>query len=184
MNTEVTDIASLNADEVIVATGAKANRIPVPGADTAIQAVDFLLGKEQVGEKVTIVGGGLTGCEIAYELYLQGKQPTIVEMLDDLICTPGVCLANTSFLRDFFKANNVPVYLETGVKEIKDGVVIAAGKDGKIIEIPTDSTILSVGYKPQPLAPKAKHVHVIGDADKVGNLRTVIWQAWDVCMKL
>jgi len=25
---------------------------------------------------------------------------------------------------------------------------------------------------------------VIGDAYKVGNLRTVIWQAWDVCMKL
>ena len=23
-----------------------------------------------------------------------------------------------------------------------------------------------------------------GDACKVGNLRTVIWQAWDVCMKL
>jgi len=34
------------------------------------------------------------------------------------------------------------------------------------------------------LAEKAKHVHVIGDACKVGNLRTVIWQAWDVCMKL
>jgi len=25
---------------------------------------------------------------------------------------------------------------------------------------------------------------VIGDAAKVGNLRTVIWGAWDVCMKL
>ena len=35
-----------------------------------------------------------------------------------------------------------------------------------------------------PVAPKAKHVHVIGDAAKVGNLRTVIWGAWDVCMKL
>jgi len=34
------------------------------------------------------------------------------------------------------------------------------------------------------LAPKGKHVHIIGDAYKVGNLRSVIWQAWDVCMKL
>ena len=25
---------------------------------------------------------------------------------------------------------------------------------------------------------------VIGDASNVGNLRTVIWGAWDVCMKL
>jgi 2-enoate reductase len=43
-----------------------------------------------------------------------------------------------------------------------------------------------VGYKPQPLAhdPKAKNIHVIGDANKVGNLRTVIWGAWDTCMKI
>ena len=184
LNTEITDISSLGADEVIVATGSTANRIPVPGADKAIQAVDFLLGKQDVGENVTIIGGGLTGCEIAYELYLQGKKPTIVEMQDDLITTPGICLANTSFLRDFFKANKVPVHLETGVKEIMDGSVVAADKDGKVFEISADSVILSVGYKPTPIAQKAKNVHIVGDANKVGNLRTVIWGAWDVCMKL
>lgn len=184
LNTEVTDINSLSADEVIVATGSTANRIPVPGVAKGIQAVDFLLGKREVGQNVVIIGGGLTGCEIAYELYLQGKNPTIVEMLDDLICTPGICLANTSYLRDFFKANNVPVYLETGVKEIKDGVVIAAGKDGAPFEIPADSVILSTGYRPAPIAQKSKHVHIVGDASKVGNLRTVIWGAWDTCMKL
>jgi 2-enoate reductase len=184
LNTEVTDIDSLNADEVIIATGSRANRIPVPGVEKTIQAVDFLLGKHQVGEKVTIIGGGLTGCEIAYELFLQGKKPTIVEMQDDLITTPGICLANTSFLRDFFKANNVPVHLETGVKEIKDGAVVVADKEGKVFEIPADNVILSVGYKPAPVAEKSKHVHIIGDANKVGNLRTVIWGAWDVCMKI
>ena len=184
LNTEVKDLESLDADEFIIATGSKANCPPIPGVEKAVQAVDFLLGKAEAGEKVTIIGGGLTGCEIAYELYLQGKQPTIVEMLDDLICTPGICLANTSFLRDFFKANNVPVYLETGVKEIGDGVVIAADKDGNKIEIPTDTTILSVGYKPMPLAEKSKKVHIVGDCAKVGNLRTVIWGAWDTCMKI
>ena len=35
-----------------------------------------------------------------------------------------------------------------------------------------------------PVAEKSKHVHVIGDAFKVGSLRTVIWQAWDVAMKI
>ena len=184
LNTEVTDITALGADEIIVATGSKANRIPVPGADKAIQAVDFLLGKAEVGENVTIIGGGLTGCEIAYELYLQGKKPTIIEMQDDLIVTPGICLANTSFLRDFFEANKVPVYLETGVKSIEDGMVTAARKDGTLVEIPTDSVILSVGYKSAPIAEKAKNVHIIGDAAKVGNLRTVIWGAWDTCMKI
>jgi len=184
LNSEVTDISQCAADEIIIATGAAANKIPVPGAEKAIQAVDFLLGKKEVGEKVTIIGGGLTGCEIAYELYLQGKKPTIVEMQDDLITTKGVCLANTSYLRDFFNANKVSVHLETGVKEIKDGCVVVADKNGMEYKIDADSVILSVGYKPAPLAPKAKNVHIIGDADKVGNLRSVIWGAWDVCMKL
>ncbi len=182
LNTEIKDVASLTADEIIVATGSTPNRIPVPGVEKTIQAIDFLLGKEKVGENVTIIGGGLTGCEIAYELYLQGKKPTIVEMQDDLITTPGICLANTSFLRDFFEANKVPVHLETGVKEIKDGVVVAAGKNGNTFEIPADSVILSTGYRPNPLT--TKRVHVVGDANKVGNLRTVIWGAWDVCMKI
>ena len=182
LNTEVKDITSLDADEVVVATGSRPNRIPVPGVDKTIQAIDFLLGKAQVGDNVTIIGGGLTGCEIAYELYLQGKHPTIVEMQDDLITTPGICLANTSFLRDFFNANNVPVYLQTGVKEIKDGAVVVADKDGDMVEIPADSVILSTGYKPMPLAQKG--VHLVGDCAGVGNLRTVIWGAWDVAMKL
>ena len=184
MNTEVKDIASLGADEVIIATGSTAKRIPVKGAETAIEAVDYLLGNKEVGEKVVIIGGGLTGCEIAYDLFLQGKKPVIIEMQDDLITTPGICLANTSFLRDCFKANNVPVHLETGLKEITDGGVIVKDKDGKEFKIDADSVIMSVGYNPAPLAPKAKHVHVIGDAKAVGNLRTVIWGAWDIAMKL
>ena len=184
LNTEVTDLASLGAAGVVVATGAKANRLPVPGGEKGIQAVDFLRGRREVGENVTIIGGGLTGCEIAYELFLQGKHPTIVEMKDDLIAVKGVCLANSSYLRDFFNAYKVPVYLETGLREIKDGSVVVAGKDGKTFEIASDSVILSVGYKPAPIAEKSKHVHIVGDASKVGNLRTVIWQAWDVCMKL
>ena len=184
LNTEITDINSLNADEIIVATGAKANRIPVPGAGRCIQAVDYLLGERRVGMNVVIIGGGLTGCEIAYELYLQGKKPTIVEMQDDLITTPGVCLANTSFLRDFFKANDVPVHLETAVKEIGDFHVTVQDKDGNVTQLKADDVILSVGYKPNPVAAKGKHIHVIGDAQKVGNLHSVIWGAWDTCMKL
>ena len=184
LNCEVKDISTCEADEIIIATGSKANRIPVPGIDKGIQAIDFLLGKHEVGENVTIIGGGLTGCEIAYELYLQGKKPTIVEMMDDLIVTPGICLANTSFLRDFFKANKVPVYLETAVKSIGDSSVTVADLSGNLSEIPADSVILSVGYNSAPLAKKSKKIHVVGDADQVGNLRTVIWGAWDTCMKI
>ncbi|MDD6527030.1 MAG: FAD-dependent oxidoreductase [Oscillospiraceae bacterium] len=183
LDTEIKDVASLNADEVIVATGSKARKIPVKGADKAIDAVDYLLGKE-VGENVVIVGGGLTGCEIAYDLYHKGKKPTIVEMKNDLIAVKGVCLANASYLRDFFEAKKVPVYLETKLGEVTDSGIIAVDKSGKQFSIDADDVILSVGYVPTPLAEKSKHVHVIGDADKVGNLRTVIWGAWDVAMKI
>ncbi|MEE1321929.1 MAG: FAD-dependent oxidoreductase [Acutalibacteraceae bacterium] len=185
MNSEIKSIALLQADEYIIATGSVANSIPVKGAkEYGIEAVDYLLGNKTVGDSVVVVGGGLTGCEIAYDLFLQGKKPTIIEMQDDLITTPGVALANTSFLRDCFKANNVPVYLESRTTEIREDGVTIATKDGKTIDIPCDNVILSVGYKSAPITPKAKHVHIIGDASKVGNLRTVIWQAWDVAMKL
>ncbi len=184
LNTEIKDIKDIEADEIIIATGAVANSIPVKGAELGISALDYLLGEKEVGDNVTIIGGGLTGCEIAYELYLNGKRPTIVEMMDDLVCTPGICLANTSFLRDFFKLHKVPVYLESKVSEIRDNGVTITDKDGNKVDIDADNVILSVGYHPAPLAKKGSHVHVIGDASKVGNLRTVIWQAWDTAMKI
>ncbi len=184
LNTKVTDISAINADEVIIATGARPNRLPVKGAEYGIEAIDFLLGEKQVGENVVIIGGGLTGCEIAYELYLQGKKPTIVEMQKDLIVSDKICLANTSFLRDFFNANKVPVHLETKVSEIKENGVTVTDKDGKSFDIEADNVIVSIGYRPAPIARKAKNIHIVGDASKVGSLRTVIWQAWDVAMKI
>ena len=183
LNTEIKDVKSLKADKVIVATGSRARRINVNGAHTAIQAVDYLLGTKPVGERVVVIGGGLTGCEIAYDLYLQGKKPVIVEMMDDLIVTKGICLANTSYLRDFFKTNKVPVHLESSVMQIVDGGVKIRHNDTNTYEhIPCDSVILSVGYNPAPV--ETKNVYVIGDAKSVGNLRTVIWGAWDVAMKI
>ena len=184
LETEITDINLIKADEIIIATGAKARRIPIDGADKSIEAVDYLLGKEKVGKKVVVIGGGLTGCEIAYDLYLQGKEPVIVEAQHDLIVSKAICLANSSFLRDFFEANKVPVYLETTVSKINDKNVVIKDKEGNETTIDTDSVIMSVGYTPAPLAQKGRHVHIIGDAASVGSLRTVIWGAWDVCKKI
>ncbi len=181
---EVKNLEECEADEIIIATGSRANRIPVPGVEKGIQAIDFLLGEKQVGQKVAIIGGGLTGCEIAYELYLQGKEPTIIEMMDDLIVTPGICLANTSFLRDFFNANKVPVHLEAKVSQIHEDGVTITDKNGVELKVAADDVILCTGYKSNPLAEKSKHIHLVGDCQKVGNLRSVIWGAWDVAMKL
>ena len=133
---------------------------------------------------VVIIGGGLTGCEIAYDLFLKGKTPVIVETQDDLITTKGICLANTSYLRDFFKTNKVPVHLQTSLCEIVSDGIIVKDKEGNQFKIEADSVIMSVGYNPSPIAAKGRHIHIIGDADKVGNLRSVIWGAWKVGMKI
>ena len=184
LNTLVTDTSKLTEDEVIVATGAVARRFnKLPGVDKTIEACEYLLGTKEVGENVVIVGGGLTGCEIAYDLFLQGKKPVIVEMKDDLIPIAGVCLANSSYLRDFFKLHKVPIYLETKVEEVKDNSVIVSKKDGSKEEIPQESVIMSVGYIPHPLE-GSDNKKLVGDCKKVGNLRTVIWGAWDVAMKI
>lgn len=183
LNTEVKDIASLQADEVIIATGSAAKRPPIKGLEHSIEATEYLSGRE-VGDQVIIIGGGLTGCEIAYDLILKGKKPTIVEMKNDLVAVKGVCLANSSFLREMLAFKKAPVYLETTLVEIKEHGVVVKDKEGKEFTLEGDDVIVSIGYQPTPLARAGGRVHVVGDADKVGNLRTVIWQAWDVCMKL
>lgn len=183
LNTEVKDLAALRADEVIIATGAVAKRPPIKGLEHAIEAIDYLAGKE-VGENVIIVGGGLTGCEIAYDLILKGKKPQIVEMKNDLIAVQGVCLANSSFLREMLAFKETPVYLETTLLSIEPDGVTVKDKTGKVREIKGDSVIVSIGYNPAPLVQPSGRVHLVGDAKSVGNLRTVIWRAWDVCMKL
>ncbi len=183
LSTEVKDLKDIPADEYIIATGSKARKLRLPGFEKTIEATEYLSGKE-VGEHVAVIGGGLTGCEIAYELYLSGKKPLIVEMQDDLIRQTGICMANSQYLRDFFALHKVPVYLETKLKEVKDKEIVCATKDGKELVLPCDSVIMSAGYIPTPLAKEGKHLHLVGDCEKVGNLRSVIWTAYETAMKI
>lgn len=184
LNDEVKDVSVFGSAPVIIATGAAPRYLrSVPGYEKMLEACDFLLGKE-VGETVAVIGGGLTGCEIAYELALKGKKPIIVEMKDDLVSQKGVCLANSSYLREWFALNKVPVYLETSLREVRDGAIVCARKDGENVEIPCDSVISCAGYIPAPLAESKGNVYLVGDCEKVGNLRTVVWKAYEVAMKI
>ena len=182
--TEIKSEAELaDFDKVVVATGAKANRPPIKGIENSIEACQYLGGAE-TGDKVVIIGGGLSGCEIAYDLFLKGKTPVIVEMKNDLIAVKGVCLANSSYLRDFFDLHKVEVHLETKLKEFTADGVTVTDKDGNTFEIKADTVITSMGYKPAPLFKDSKKVSFVGDCSSVGNLRTAIWRAWDVAMKI
>ena len=182
--TEIKDITKLNEDEIIIATGAEPRKLPIEGFENTIEAVDYLLGNKEVGNKVAIIGGGLTGCEIAYDLSLKGKEPIIIEAKQELIVAKGVSLANSSYLRDYFEMKKTPIFLESQVEKIKDNKITIIDKNKNKKEIKVDSIITSIGYIPNPIAKNGKNVHIIGDANEVGNLRTVIWNAWDVCMKI
>ena len=183
LNDEVSDLSAFGREPVIVATGATPRLLRrVPGYEKMVEACEYLRGSRQVGETVAVIGGGLTGCEIAYELALQGKKPIIVEMKDDLISQKGVCLANSSYLREWFALHKTPVYLETTLKEVRDGSIVCTAKDGSEIELACDSVISCAGYIPAPIE-NAKKSALVGDCQQVGNLRTVIWRAYEAAMK-
>lgn len=183
-NETIEDITQFAGNPVIIATGSKPRVLrSVPGHERMVEACDYLNGTP-VGETVAVIGGGLTGCEIAYELALQGKKPIIVEMKNDLIAQTGVCLANSSYLREWFALHNVPVYLETSLKEVREGTIVCADAEGKEFEISCDSVISSAGYIPNPLTKSASNVYLVGDCLQVGNLRTVVWRAYEVAMKI
>jgi len=184
LNENIEDVSQFAGSPVIVATGAVARVLKsVPGNEKMVEACEYLTGTS-VGETVAVIGGGLTGCEIAYELALQGKKPIIVEMKDDLVSQKGVCLANSSYLREWFALHQVPVYLETTLQSVEEGKITCKTKDGESVEIPCDSVISSAGYIANPLAKEGGNVYQVGDCRQVGNLRTVVWRAYEVAMKI
>ena len=186
LNAEIDDPDALDADVIVIATGAHAKTLPLPGAERAISATSFLNGEAAVGDRVVIIGGGLTGCEIAYELALQGKHPAVVEMTPYLVGARGICMANSSMLRELLRYHQVPAYLSASVKAITDDGVVVDTPEGEKT-VPADSVILSVGYRPDDRFAAWKdrpNVHFIGDCDRVGSLKTVIKQAYELVQKL
>lgn len=191
MNTEVNldNLESLGADEYIVAVGAARRSVNVLGAEKAdiMDAIDYLRGEKEVGDVVTVIGGGLTGCEIAYDLALKGKQVSVVEMQDKILNVQQLAAPNSTMLKDLLNYYNVNVITSATIKEItKTGMRYE--KDEKEYGIKCDSIIASIGYNTRDDLKEAfdgaPNIHVIGDAAFVGNLKHVVWAAWDVCKEI
>ena len=185
-------------DEVVVATGATPRTLKLPGLDDprVMEAVEYLNGVKEAGERVVVVGGGLTGVEIAYDLARKGKKPAIVEMLPDILQVPGLCAANANMLREIIRYYQIPVYVNTGLAGTTDegGFRVRVREKDAAEErlLEADSCILSVGYLPDRRLADAllaagrdsATVHVIGDAHQVGNLMNAIWEAYGLCYTL
>lgn len=178
------ELDKLDADEIIWAVGASTRTLNVEGAEAehVMDAIEYLRDRKPVGENVVIIGGGLTGCEIAYDAVLKGKKPVIVEMLDDILNVPNLCAANSNMLREIIRYHEIPVYTKAKTTKItKDSITIEV--NGQINVLPVDSVVTSIGYNASDMKDNGK-LHIIGDASKVGNLMNVVWQAYDLANEL
>ena len=196
MNTEVNDLNTLRGfDDIIVATGSTPRMMPqIKGFEKTLTFTDVLKDKKDVGDKVLFIGGGQSSCEAAYDMLLNfGKHPIIVEYAGDLIAAQATCLANTSFLRDAMEYHKVPVYLHSTVTEITDkGCTVKNVQTGETFFVECDSVVNGIGFVPTPVGGKTaskkvkgkETIYRVGDCVAIGNLRTVIWRAWDVCMAI
>ena len=176
------ELEKLEADEIIYAIGATPRNLKVEGDGEIIDAIEYLRETKEVGKKVAIIGGGLTGCEIAYDAALKGKKPIIIEAQENILNVPTLCAANSNMLRELIRYHKIPVYTNAKVLKVtKEKIVIEI--DGEEKELEVDTVVKSIGYNPSDKE-DSENIHVIGDALKVGNLMDVIWKAYDLANTL
>ena len=97
-------IRSENPDALIIALGAKTATIPVNCSNLphVMSALDVLCECDIIkGNNVVVIGGGDVGCETALYLRQQGKDVTVIDMLDELMAeqeieNPKVALKDPS----------------------------------------------------------------------------------------
>ncbi len=197
-----------NYDEVFVATGAHERKLNTPGFDSphVRYAVDVLTHQNIENQNVVIIGGGLTGCELAYDLARRNKKVTIVEALPEILNVEGLSAANYNCLKELLRFYHVDVLKYSTVKKYENGkafvettslnvpnindramVMSLQGVHKTMQEIPVDTIIVSVGYMAdQDLYNQIKdeHVHLLGDAVHPGNLMSAIWGAYTTALHI
>jgi len=181
-------IKQAEPDVLINATGGEPiipSKITGVGRDNVFTAEEVLeeeMGREKLGDKIIICGGGEVGCEIALHFKNLDKKMsvTIVEMLDSL--------AHDSFinikwcLEDLLEKNDIKVMLNSEMREIREDRAII-DVEGSKEEIPVDSVILASGYESKDdwkstFKDEPYEFYTIGDAKKPRNIIDAIWEGF------
>ena len=136
-------------DAVIVANGGKTRRLSGPGgeSDRVVYACDYLNGsRKAAGQRVAVIGGGITGAETALELHKEGKEVTVVEMTDAFLANPGsACQAYS------IEIAQTDIRIVTGKRlvAVEEGAIHLADRWGNETTLPTDGVVIAAGFVPQ-----------------------------------
>lgn len=133
---------------IIIATGAESSRIPIPGAEYAITSTETLA-LSKVPKRLTVIGGGVIGMELASAFHSFGAQVTVIEVLPELF--PAEDRKAVSYLTKELRKRGLQIYCGTSVKEIRkeaDGYqVVYEGEESG--EAPADVVLMATGRKPR-----------------------------------
>lgn len=191
LNTEVTpDSPELaEADRIILAAGAVPVLPPIPGihGDNVVEVTRAHMKPSLIrGNKILVAGGGMSGCDCALELAMDGKDVTIVEMMDALC--PNALLDNRNPLMFRLDEYKVKQLTSTKILEINDKGIVAEGPDGKKI-VEADTIIAAFGMNPNngfvdSICEKYPLTAVIGDCSAVGQVGEAVrggfFAAWSI----
>ncbi len=147
---------ALPYDRLVLATGSRPKRLPVPGAGLeGVFTVSDLSGavaiKEQVAggtvEKAVIIGAGAIGLEMAEALAdLWGIETSVVEVADQIL--PGIVSPNMARMgQHHLEENGISIYLEEQVRRLEgDSRVESVVTDKRTLD--ADLVIMAVGITP------------------------------------
>ena len=195
LETEVTDsiIQEENPDSLILAVGATPFIPNIKGIDSdkVHWAGDVDCGRVDVGQKVVIIGGGLTGAESAYHLATQGKDVTIIEMRGPESLLEGASLINKFSLQGLLMRNGVKIIPHTKLEEVTETGIKTINNRFQWQEFEADTVVLALGMRPRKETISAlRHsvvpteVAIIGDGNIIGNVYTAVHQGFDAAINL
>ena len=149
------DGSALNFDALVLATGARARALPIPGSELdgvhrLRNAEDVLAIRRRVasGRDAVIVGGGYIGLETAASLRQAGMNVTILEAQSRVL--QRVTSAEISaFYQRVHREEGVRILPDARITEIQGkGSVQAVCLDGQA-PLPADLVIVGVGVTPE-----------------------------------
>lgn len=145
---------TMHYTQLILATGSRARRIPLPGIDqanvlelrTAADA-DKLKAVLGPGKRLAVVGGGYIGLEAAASARALGAEVTIVEIAPRVLARVA-CEILSNFFQDFHRSQGVTIELGAGVQALEGTGTVTGVRlaDGRVI--PCDAALIGVGGVP------------------------------------